>query len=244
VSTAAIQALINRGIAVNQLHLQDGDHVNRTPLHVIAGLHWWCAAFRDSANMLINVCGVDLEALDAYDNTCIQFAAAASHEALRFFIDAGADVNTVNINGQTPLHRVRSYECTVLLLAAGADLNARNREGRTAFESEGTQYGWNSILPVFLAAGADPNNVESIAAYVADRVENARRDIAKTRLDFVRQRATQVCIGLQSLDLDALRMCEIMQHACGPLAQLIAFHQWWKIATTVKHFHPRIETQQ
>jgi hypothetical protein len=70
----------------------------------------------------------------------------------------------------------------------------------------------------------------------AEQVETARREIAKVRLDFVRNRAMEVCIGLQSLRLDALQVCEILQLACGPLARLIAFHQWWKIATTVKHF--------
>jgi hypothetical protein len=68
-------------------------------------------------------------------------------------------------------------------------------------------------------------------------VEVARRDIAKTRIDFVRDRALQVCIGLQSLRLDALQLCEILQFACGAIAPLIPFHIWWKIATTVKHFH-------
>jgi hypothetical protein len=69
-----------------------------------------------------------------------------------------------------------------------------------------------------------------------DQVEAARREIAKARLDFVRERALQVCIGLQSLELSALQMCEIMLFACGPIAPMIPFHLWWKIATTVKHF--------
>jgi hypothetical protein len=68
-------------------------------------------------------------------------------------------------------------------------------------------------------------------------VEAARRRIARKRLDFVRERALQVCIGLQPRGLDALQMCEILQHACGPMAPLIPFHIWWTIATKVKHFH-------
>jgi len=73
----------------------------------------------------------------------------------------------------------------------------------------------------------------------ADQIEAARRDIAKTRLDFVRDRAAEVCISLQSLQLNALQMCEILQFACGPVAQLIPFHIWWKIATTIKHFQTK-----
>jgi hypothetical protein len=48
-------------------------------------------------------------------------------------------------------------------------------------------------------------------------IEVARRDIVKARIDFVRYRALEICIGLQLLELDALQMCEILQFACGPL---------------------------
>lgn len=70
----------------------------------------------------------------------------------------------------------------------------------------------------------------------ADDVEAARRIIARTRLDLVRLRAFEVCVALQSLRLNALQLCEILMHSCGAVAMLIPFHQWWAIATTVKHF--------
>jgi len=100
------------------------------------------------------------------------------------------------------------------LLAAGADLDVADNAGATARQ-------------VLARRGRtiDP-----------DQVEAARRDIAKTRVDVVRCRAVQVCIGLQSLRIDALQMCEMLPLACGPVAPLIPFHIWWKIATTVKHF--------
>jgi hypothetical protein len=62
-------------------------------------------------------------------------------------------------------------------------------------------------------------------------VEAARHRIAKMRLDLIRQRALNVCIRLESLELDALQMCEISTPACGRLASLIPFHIWWKIGT-------------
>jgi hypothetical protein len=105
------------------------------------------------------------------------------------------------------------------------------------------EYVMLSIVYAAVAAGADLDIVDGkgISARQllelhqltvgADRIELARRDIAKTRLNFVRYRALQICIGLQSRGLDALQMSEILLHACGPI------HQWWKIATTVKHFH-------
>jgi ankyrin repeat protein len=229
-STSAIQALLNRNFVVSQLRSRH----NYTPLHAIAFEHEWSASLQAAANMLINVCGVDLEARSFDDYTCTQIAAAGRHGALRCFIDAGADVNAAHDTGQTPLHRVSNYECAVLLLAGGADVNKRNDRGQTA-----SQTLWKgNCFALFLAAGADPNDIngEIIVDISARQLETARRDIAKARLDFVRHRAWQVCISLQSRGLDALQMCEILLHACGPVAPLIAFHQWWKIATTVKHF--------
>jgi hypothetical protein len=67
-------------------------------------------------------------------------------------------------------------------------------------------------------------------------IDEARRQIAKTRLDLVRERAFQICVALQPLNINALELCEIMMHSFGALGSLIAFHQWWAIATKVKHF--------
>jgi hypothetical protein len=105
-----------------------------------------------------------------------------------------------------------------VMLAAGADLDAADRNGETA------------------TTAALRHQMTFDDAEHSEEVEAARREIVKVRLDFVRHRAWQVCVGLQSRELDALQMCEILLHACGPVAPMIAFHHWWKIATIVKHF--------
>jgi hypothetical protein len=101
------------------------------------------------------------------------------------------------------------------LVAAGGDLDQPNKEGET---------------PRMIATR---NNV---ALPTADEIDAARHRIAKARLDLVRQRAFQICLGLQPLDINALQLCEILMHSFGALGSLIAFHQWWAIATKVKHF--------
>jgi ankyrin repeat protein len=232
-STSAIQALLSRGANMNDLC----DPMLYTPLHLAS--RRMRSFDLDVVNMLINVGGIDLEAQTMQGKTCTHIAASGNDIALRCFINAGADVNCADRVGQTPLHFVSNYpKCAVLLVAAGANVNARDRDGRTAL-NVAVNWNWTVVLPVFLAAGADPSDVsgQSIAAVSDHQVEAARCAIAKVRLDFVRYRATEVCVGLQSLHLDALQLCEILRHSCGPLARLIAFHQWWTIATTVKHFH-------
>ena len=234
-STAAIQALLNRGVVLSQLRDTGNSNDSLTPLHATASSRGANAA--DVVKMLVG-CGVDLEARTSDGETCTHVAAITRNEAaLRCFINAGADLNSVNLDERTPLHLVSDYQCTVLLLAAGADMNKRDSVYRTAFQLA-VSWGRTASLPAFIAAGADRCDVpkQHIAAVSDQQVDSARRCIAKVRLDFVRHRAMQVCIGLQSLDLDALQMCEILQHSCGPVAHVIAFHQWWKIATTVNHF--------
>jgi hypothetical protein len=76
----------------------------------------------------------------------------------------------------------------------------------------------------------------NVALPTADEIDAARHRIAKARLDLVRERAFQICVGLQSFRLNALQLCEILMHSFGALGSLIAFHQWWAIATKVKHF--------
>jgi ankyrin repeat protein len=241
-----MQALINRGCILSKLRNRDG----LTPLHF--------AAFQDFDEEVLNKlieCGVDLHVrAEADDNkTCIGSAIAASNvDALRVFLLAGADVDSRDDDGSL-LHRsvvADSVECTKLLLAAGADLTCRDLLGRTAcnIAAESVRELSTSFVHAMLAIGADLD-VKDVDGKTARRwlakrrvtvdpeeVESARLEIAKMRLDFVRSRAIEVCFGLQSLRLNALQMCEILQHSCGPMARVIAFHQWWAITTTIKHF--------
>jgi len=246
-SAAAIEALIKRGVVVRQLRNVFGG----SSLHSAAAR---CRA-ADMLDMLVNVCGIDLETRDRYGGTCLRPAASCGNVfALRWLINAGADTTSVASDGSTPLHNVTRRDCAIVLLAGGANARARDNRGRTALHQV-LLWAAKMCMTVdvtavhaLLAAGADPdaaddfgNTSRQLLARAKmiidpDQVEFARRDIAKARLDFVRHRALQVCIGLQSLELDALQMCEILQFACGPVAELVPFHIWWTIATTVKHF--------
>jgi ankyrin repeat protein len=260
-STYAIQALTKRGVVVRDLR----DDAGNTPLHAAVNpkliAYWGLRCDLTAVRMLIFDCGVDLEARGSLNNTnsFTALVQARSHDPenfalLRCLVECGADVNC-SVDDATLLHFEIECERLVLLLAAGADVHARDLFGRTAnyyrildsfyFYSDSRTIAGKLTIHALVAAGAhfDPaHRFEEVGrcaslAIDADLVESKRREIAKVRLDFVRGRALQVCIGLQSRGLDALQMCEILVHACGPLAQLILFHHWWAIATTVKHFH-------
>jgi ankyrin repeat protein len=239
INTAAIQLLMNRNIVIGDLRDENG----RTPLHVAVGFGTVGAVLTKLLE-----CGVGLEGRDAMGRTCTEIAIeVGDFGALRLFVQAGADVDD-----RLLLHRAafaNRFNLMMYLLVAGGDVAARDRQGRTAFNAvTGTDSRPMWLVHALLAAGADLDAADELGntprQLLADRqwiivpelVERMRREIAMMRLDFVRHRAMEVCIGLQSLRLDALQVCEILQHACGPLARLIAFHQWWKIATTVKHF--------
>jgi ankyrin repeat protein len=112
-------------------------------------------------------------------------------------------------------------DCFFAFLAAGADPDAPNKDGYTAREK----------VPHFI-------NVDD-----HKKVEAARIRIQEMRIDLIRHRALQICIGLQSARLDALLMCEILQQSFARM--VIPFHIWWQIATTVKHFQDdEIESQE
>jgi hypothetical protein len=187
--------------------------------------------------------------------TCTHLAALRNcNSALFSLINMGSNVDCISNDGYSPLHMANNYESVILLLAAGANVSAFRREP-LAYHVSGTNLAYErlrdgklSIVHALLAAGAslDSPNMDGSAGrellsfygHAVDEklVEKARKDIAKARLDFVRQRAFTVCLALQSLKLPALQTCEILLFACGPIAPLVPFCQWWQIATTVKHF--------
>jgi ankyrin repeat protein len=252
-SMAVVQALIARGVVVDaNLRSEDG----ATPLHYAS------TRTHDPALMhfLVNVCACDVDARHSSSSSCFHVACIYKNDhQLRWLIEAGADVDQCNELALTPLHfacKSQSVECVMLLLAAGARVDQRCVQDRMALHTAQFPRGDSDeakmkIVHALLAADADCDAPSQSCAtprqMLADHglsidpaaVEAARREIARTQLGFVRNRAFQVCVGLQSLGLDALQLCEILVHACGPVALTIRFHHWWQIATSVKHFETR-----
>jgi ankyrin repeat protein len=241
---AVLDELLLRNVDVGSLRLSDGC----TPCHVVVDRG------NDTALLarLISTCGVDINARNEQGNTCLQMATAINrYQALAWLISAGADLENVNKEARTALFQscdVDAGQCVYLLLAANANVHALNASLQTPCHAAAIAR--FDVLGAMLAAGGDLDFRDGYgisprlhaALCCIDLPSDAEiavacRRIAVVQLELVRDRALQVCIGLQSRGLDALQMCEILRHACGAVAPLIPFHQWWKIATTIKHFH-------
>ena len=83
--------------------------------------------------------GADINVKDDRDGySLLHFAAFYDDtEALKFLIDAGANVNAKENEGRTPLHLAAergNIESVELLLKAGSDINAKNEHGDTALQ--------------------------------------------------------------------------------------------------------------
>lgn len=212
-SVVVLHRMCDSGLIVNQLCDMDG----RTPLHFAVE----CELPFNSVLMheLVHTHHSDMNARDMHGNSCCHTAAyIGKKEHLNWLISAGVYFEVANDDGYTPLHLSTisdNYSCALVLVAAGANVNACDSAGRTACQLAaefGDTAGHVAMANVhlFLAAGADldASAREQLAEWDLfvdnDEVELARRRIAKTRLDFVRGRALQICLGLQSRELDAL----------------------------------------
>ncbi|XP_076440346.1 LOW QUALITY PROTEIN: uncharacterized protein LOC143279908 [Babylonia areolata] len=74
-------------------------------------------------------------------------------------LDIGASVNSVNENGETPLHlaaKGRNYVIQELLLGRGANVNVADEGGMTALHYE-SGHGDSEAVKLLLSYGADPN---------------------------------------------------------------------------------------
>jgi hypothetical protein len=204
---------------------------------------------------LLIACGNDaVHAMDNRGRTPLHWASSSGNgygnkSAIRVLVELGAEIDRQDNNGWTALITANLDASFVeLLITLGADVDVVINNGETACHLAALYEGPASLC-VLVAAGGDldqPDNdgetprVFAVRMNVqlptANEVDVARRRIAKTRLDLVRERAFQICVGLQSFRLNALQLCEILMHSFGAIGSVIAFHQWWAIAVKVKHF--------
>jgi ankyrin repeat protein len=248
-SVAVFNRLMARGVVFNFTTMRDD--LGCSLCHHVA-CHVKC---ENDFRFLVNFCGKDaVHGVDNGGKTPLHWASLSGNDlAVRVLVELGAEIDRQDNDGLTALFAANvmpqqlTCSCVELLLALGADVrlvaNAMTAAHFAARE------GKRDSLCALVAAGGDleqhdnngktPRTIAAerhVALPTVDEIEAARRRIAKTRLDLVRERAFQICLGLQPLDINALQLCEIMMHSFGAVGSVIAFHQWWAIAVKVKHF--------
>jgi ankyrin repeat protein len=251
-SVAVFNRLVARGVNLTSMR----DEYGATLCHHVAAN----VTREDDLRFLVNVCGNDaVRAVDRNGRTPLHWASSHGNElAMRVMVELGVEIDRQDNDGWTALINVSFASSPSvsnnqrsnlrLLLALGADVNLVANDGRTACVIAAL-YDMDVAFCVLVAAGGDLDQPtkegdtsrmiaarNNVAFPTADEIDTSRRRIAKARLDLVRERAFQICLGLQPLDISALQLCEILMHSFGALGSLIAFHQWWLIATKVKHF--------
>jgi ankyrin repeat protein len=235
-SVAVFDRLVARGVNFTAMR----DKCGATLCHYVAR-NVTCV---DDLRFLVNVCSNDaVHAVDDDGWTPLRWALSRSNElAMRVMVELGVAIDRQDDDGWTALINVSCSDAQSskieLLLALGADVNLVTNDRQTACRIAAVCKK-PAALCALVAAGSDldqPNKEGETPRMIANRydvqlrtageIDAARRRIAKARLDLVRQRAFQICLGLQPLDINALQLCEILMHSFGALGSLIAFHQW------------------
>ena len=96
-------------------------------------------------------------------------------------ISSGADINSKNQWGMTPLHEVAKYGCSSiadLLISNGADLNAMNIYGDTPLFTA-FQYGKFEMFEFFIQSGANVNKADHGGALLYFAIADGLTNVVK-----------------------------------------------------------------
>ena len=150
----------------------------------------------------LNLIGSDIDAKSA-TKALMTLAVASDPEAIRYVLDHGANANTTDVEGRTPLMYAANNDrlplATVkLLIEHGADVNAKANDGMTALDSAWL-HGHSPIVDLLIAKGAK-GIAPALPALnfrkdntIADAVQRAVPLLQKADLNFTQKSGCVSC---------------------------------------------------
>lgn len=167
-SRTAIKVLLDLGIVLDPLQL----------------VHPGCFGMPNSSSIAVRqeiievmiTRGADLTLANRYGETVLHLA-VKSLQLVDFLIDAAIDLDAVDIEGRTALHRAAELGCTAVvnrLLKAGSDVNRRTLLGQTPLHrsifvrSQGPSDNRLRTVRTLLDSGADPETSDLFGQRCSD----------------------------------------------------------------------------
>lgn len=128
--------------------------------------------------------GAFLETQGTFQHTPLGFAASSgSTELVRLLLEAGADVNAMNDDGETPLMRAAASQeeghnhVVALLIEAGANATARDRNGGTAL-GKAALSGVLSRVRMLFRADPESYTTEDLELAISNAHESVREELS------------------------------------------------------------------
>jgi ankyrin repeat protein len=217
-----------------KLLISSGADVNSTTINGNTACHFAAANGRARVLDLLVDAGADVNVANGHGATPCHFAINSGvggvgvAAAIKRLVAAGASIQEIDMFGRYYCHwaAVRGSEPALLVcIAAGADLHAADRSGNTPFQLASKLSDDFASIELLKAATGDQNAPAALAL---------RRKVAHIQLDFIRERATEICLAMQCADLPALITSVVLDVACRG-AHLVPMHLKWKLITAIKH---------
>ena len=195
-----------RALAAAGANMEARDSEGITPIHMAAML-----CYDENLRVLIEL-GANIEARDKKGRTPLMYAAIERYsDPMEVLLAAGANVYARDHHGRTPLLHAANDgydELVKMLLQAGARMDDRDAYGNTPFILAGGAIFGCEMMPVLLAAGADPHETNMPGGW------NALTMAARSRYHNSGENVRYlVSLGLDVNSRDELRGYTPLMHA-------------------------------